>query len=372
MSHELRTPINGIMGMTHLAMLETGKHNVKEYLGYACKSAEHLLDVVNDVLDLSKIEAGKMELRQENFELQELLDSILQPFRLQAEQQGLAFRQDLDYLPHRVQGDPGRLRQVLINLLGNAIKFTKTGKIVVTVRALEHTSNAVNFHFSVRDTGIGIAAERLERIFERFGQISDSQYAGFGGAGLGLAISRQLVELMGGRIWAESSEDKGSIFHFSLTLKISSTAEIIARVLEKPAVKPGRPGLSILVAEDEVVSKLLMQNLLQRLGHKVATVSNGREALDKLALEEFDLVLMDVRMPQMNGEEAIRAIRSGKMQGVDPQVKVVALTAYALRDDRDRLLEAGFDDYLSKPVNMSKLQEQLEKLQTRKGLEPVA
>ena len=225
MSHELRTPINGILGMTHLVDLKSTDPEVREYIGYVRQSAEHLLEVVNDVLDLSKIEAGKVELHQESFDLPALLDSILQPFQLQAGQKGLVLKRNFKDLPRHVLGDPGRLRQVLFNLLGNAIKFTHSGEVEVSVHTNPQSADSVRLDFSIRDSGIGIPSDKLERIFESFGQLGDSAHASYGGTGLGLAISRHLMELMGGRIWAESGEGQGSTFHFFLVLKIAAAAE---------------------------------------------------------------------------------------------------------------------------------------------------
>ena len=360
MSHELRTPINGIMGMIHLADLKSIDPEVREYLGYVRQSAEHLLELVNDVLDLSKIEAGKVELHQESFDLPALLDSILDPFHLQAGQKGLVLKRDFKDLPRFVLGDPCRLRQVLFNLLSNAIKFTHTGEVEVSVRADLQSAESVRLDFSVRDSGIGIPLDKLERIFESFNQLGYSAHASYGGTGLGLAISRHLMELMGGRIWAESREGKGSTFYFFLPLKIAAVAEPVALVSELPAGRTDQSGLKILLAEDDAISRLFMRNILQHQGHAVEIAANGREALEMLAKEQFDLVVMDVCMPVMGGEEAVQAIRNGIIEGVDPKVRVIALTAHAFEGDKERFLKAGFEGYLSKPVNMVKLRELLE------------
>ena len=366
MSHELRTPINGIMGMAHLASLETEKPGVKEYLSYLNQSAEHLLGVVNDILDLARVEAGRIELRREPFNLPGLLDSVINPFRAQADQKGLVFLTETANLPSKVLGDPGRLRQVLYNLLSNAFKFTESGEVELSAGPEEPTAEQGRLRFSVRDTGTGIPPDKLESIFDSFTHGNGSNHSHFGGAGLGLSISRQLVELMGGLLQVDSHIGRGSTFRFTLTLEPAEAAEPAPQA---PAPGPQLPGtaLRVLLAEDEVINRLFLQTLLTQQGHSVETAGNGQEALERLAREKFDLVVMDISMPVMNGEQALRAIRGGEAGVLDPSVKVVALTAHAIQGDWERFLSAGFDGYLSKPVNLAQLRKLLTDLQPQEG-----
>ena len=361
MSHEIRTPMNGILGMAELALKKTQEPYTKECLGYLKSSGLHLLDIINDVLDLARIESGKINLVGEKFSFDDFLQTTIEPFRPSFAARELDFKLDVDEaIPDRMIGDPMRLRQVLINLLGNARKFTKRGSVAVTVdldkKASDH--NRVKLLFTIRDTGIGIPFSQLDKIFNSFEQAHTSNLAEYEGTGLGLTISKNLVALMGGELWAESQEGLGSTFFFTVMLEVAAQDGTEAFELAEAGYS-GRP-LNILVAEDSKVNQIFIEALLTDAGHSVVMAVTGREALEKLAEGDFDLVLMDIRMPEMGGDMAIRAIRENPPQGVDPNITVIALTAYALETERNRFMECGFDAYLTKPVELDKLYEILQ------------
>ncbi len=367
MSHEMRTPLNGILGMTALATMVTAEERTKNYLALVTKSGEALLGIINDILDLSKVEAGRIELEEAEFDPREELETLLQAMGVTAKEKGLRFVQAVDPgVPGRLVGDPGRLRQVLTNLVGNAVKYTHKGMISVSVRpAGEEPAQpgGLRLLFRVRDSGIGIAADKQEAIFESFTQVGGSAHVQYGGTGLGLAICRQLVALMGGRIWVESEPDKGSTFSFVAEFgRAGGMPE--PRAIELQSDAPVNP-LRILLAEDDQISRYLATELLKRRGHTVTAVENGRQAIEALTGERFDLVLMDARMPEMDGLEATRLIRASPPPGVDPTVPIVALTAYALKDDRERFLELGMDDHLAKPIDMAELDRVLARMGRR-------
>jgi signal transduction histidine kinase len=359
MSHEIRTPLNGIMGMTELALAKEPRQEVRQYLELLKQSAHSLLDIVNDILDLSRVESGETQLALRKFAVRDELEAALRPLALSARQKGLAFSMDIaPDVPEILEGDPQRLRQIIINLTGNAVKFTRQGGIAVLVDidALDRDPRGgkVLLHAQVRDTGIGIAPEHLANVFERFFTTAALDCPESGGTGLGLAISRRLAEMMEGSMWVESVQGRGSTFHLTARLGLG---EDRARRLPpgRPAgQEPGTaPPLRILLAEDNAINQLVLMDQLEARGYMADLARNGLEALRMLSVNDYDLVLMDVRMPEVDGEEAVRRIRAGETG--NPDIPVVALTACALEGDRERLLACGMDDYLAKPVDMSAL-----------------
>ncbi|MBI5017520.1 MAG: PAS domain S-box protein [Deltaproteobacteria bacterium] len=398
MSHEIRTPMNGILGMTELALLEGVAPKPAEYLGLVKQSGKNLLDIINDILDLSKIEAGRVELGTAPFALRRLLESVVSTLGVAAHQKGLRLTHGVDAaVPDSLVGDEGRLRQVLTNLVGNAVKFTEHGHVEVDVSvwgplgggaagkqeagdeafelprgpAVKLPSRTVTLLFAVRDTGIGIPRENLCSVFDSFSHATRSTHTRYGGTGLGLSIAKHLVELMGGEIWVESEFGKGSVFFFTVELPLSEEKGEKREPEDEARPAPAARPLCILVAEDNAVNQLFARSLLEAQGHKVVVVGDGREALDTLsaafapsegatapgapAPEPFDVVLLDVQMPVLDGLEAARLIRQGEMRGVPRDLPLVALTAHALKGDRERFLAAGMDDYMSKPLDLSEI-----------------
>lgn len=360
MSHDIRTPLNAVIGMTELTLGTDLTPSQRDALETARESAKTLLGLISDILDISKIEARKLELNPEAFDLRRALASVARTMRLQAVRKGLALRLSVDArVPRYVRGDQNRLRQILVNLIGNAVKFTAKGSVSVQVRPLTPQNEAAGsplLEFTVTDTGVGILPERLGRIFEIFTQADATVSTRYGGTGLGLAICRELSRLMGGSIVAQSTPDQGSIFR--VTLPLPETAAPAAHAdLAAPSELPGaiaRP-LRILLAEDNPVNVKVAATYLKRRGQSFRTATTGSEALTFLAREPFDIVLMDLEMPDCDGLEATRRLRDGEAGPQNREVPVVAMTAHALSGVRQRCLEAGMNGYLTKPLDFQAL-----------------
>jgi PAS domain S-box-containing protein len=357
MSHELRTPLNGIMGMLQLLGLTGLNAEQEDYALTGLQSCERLIRLLTDILDLSRIESGKMSIQSEPLELRQLLDQLKALFIPAIRQDGISFELEIDQsIPLRLLGDAARLQQVLTNMVGNALKFTHGGSVKLQASLLPMSRNGqCRVLFSIADTGIGIPDDKLGILFRPFSQVSQGYTRSYQGAGLGLSICKRLVELMGGSISVESEEGVGTTMHFTATFDMAPPLEMDAFQSE-PSRDRVREGLKILVVEDDHVSSVSVSMILRKFRTEPTQVEDGRQALAALRLKTFDLVLMDVQMPVMDGLETTQAIRAGSAGEVMKSIPIIAITAYAMSGDRDRFLEAGMDDYIAKPVNMADLQ----------------
>jgi PAS domain S-box-containing protein len=361
-THEVRTPLNGILGMTGLALETDLEPDQREYLELVKSSGEALLSLVTDVLDFSKYEAGKLQLDCVEFSVRTFLREVLRPLALRASVSGLVFESQVDDpVPDLLIGDPMRIGQVLRNLVGNAIKFTNAGKVSVHVHAESIQGSQVTLSFSIADTGIGIPREMHRTIFEPFTQADGSTTRKYGGTGLGLSISSGLVELMDGKIWVESDPGQGSTFYFTISLELpaeQASHELVWPAQNQRQTAPKR-SMRILVAEDNSVNQRLAARLLEREGHSVTIAGSGQEAVDLFAERPFDLILMDVQMPGLDGLQATARIREQE-RASGGHVPIAAMTAQAAESDRLRCLESGMDAYVTKPVHVPALLKMIE------------
>ncbi|MCE5333104.1 MAG: response regulator [Desulfobacteraceae bacterium] len=369
MSHEIRTPMNGVLGMAELLLLTELTEYQQDLSRTILSSGKTLLRVINDILDFSKIEAGKLELASSDFDLSEVVNSAAMIFSVQARKKGLLFENGFQTdKPVLVRGDPGRLTQILYNLIGNAVKFTERGSIALGARMLSRDSENGLWEFKVRDTGIGIAREAQQHIFESFTQADGTTTRKYGGTGLGLAICRQLCRLMGGDIAVESEPGTGSTFTFTILLG-SRDGERNPLPAPKPAPPPepeerskeasGRK--SVLLAEDNQINQRVAKQMIEKLGFQVDLAANGREVLDSVSLKSYDLILMDCQMPELDGYEATKALRRMEASENRRRMPIVALTGFAMQGDREMCIQAGMDDYLAKPFDLAELKLVLEK-----------
>jgi PAS domain S-box-containing protein len=360
MSHEIRTPLNGMLGMIDLTLQKELSWEQKENLSIAKNCANSLLKVINDILDFSKIEAGKLRIDRVEFDVRKLMDKSLRPYAVLSGEKGIDFTYEVaPDVPTVVLGDPERLQQIIGNLTGNAVKFTEKGKIHITVKRLRIEGSQVVLLFDVSDTGIGITDKEKSLLFKSFSQVDGSYTREFGGTGLGLAISKQLTEMMGGTIWVEGEKGKGSTFSFTTKLFLYDpvlTSLQMAQVTTKLDSK-----VKILLVEDDKINQTVTFRFLTDMGHHVYIANNGKEAIEAWERHQFDIILMDIQMPIMDGMTAIRWIRD-KERMTGEHLPIIALTAHALMEDQKRFLGAGADECIFKPVQMQELMQAIDRL----------
>ncbi|MDF2593355.1 MAG: sensor hybrid histidine kinase, partial [Clostridia bacterium] len=361
MSHEIRTPLNGMLGMIDLTMYTELSHEQKENLKTAKACADSLLNIINDILDFSKLEAGKLSIQHVDFDMKELIDETMKLHTFKAIDKNLELNYQLSStIPQYIKGDPHRLKQILNNLISNAIKFTDHGEVLLAVKKNFIEEGKIVLQFAVSDTGVGIAEEEKSRLFKSFSQLDSTMTKKHGGTGLGLVISKQLVEMMGGEIWIESEKGRGSKFYFTMKFNVGQENLSAKKDINKASRKQIAP-LRILLAEDDVVNQKVFMQLLREQGHLVDLAKNGHEAMEMYLVSIYDVILMDIQMPELDGIEATKMIRDIEKH-VNYHTPIIALTAFALQGDRERFIAMGMDDYIAKPVRLEEIFYKLEKI----------
>lgn len=359
MSHEIRTPMNAIMGMNEILKATPLDEEQRRYLDICHKASETLLAIIDDVLDISKIEAGHLKIEYSDFKLRELIDDTIKISGFRTASKGLKITHDFDSSLHDFfSGDPYRVRQILMNLVGNAIKFTEKGEIKISVSANSHKGRRGNLLFSVSDTGVGIPLEAQHKLFQYFQQADASVTKRFGGTGLGLAICKRLIEMMDGEIWFTSVEGSGTTFFFTLSCPHAFVRDSVSKPMTSPlSTNPVTPssGCKILLVDDSEDNRILILTYLKKSGHLITQAENGQEAVEKAKAGDFDLIFMDMQMPVLDGYNATRLIREWEAERERQAVPIIALTAYALKEEEQKTYAAGCNRHISKPVNKQQI-----------------